>query len=142
MLTVVATLEFSYFLGLCLPALSKSVYFKCQIGPLHYDCTGHPGQFYVLLCNYIININNNSFIYRLILHGWWNSFYIPASFSPWSLLFICYWLYWCIPSFLNIYDVESTCLDFTFNIKYNIMYYYILYQIHNDILYYTMKNTL
>ena len=58
MLTVVATLEFSYFLGLCLPALSKSVYFKCQIGPLHYDCTGHPGQFYVLLCNYKINIDN------------------------------------------------------------------------------------
>ena len=56
MLTLVATLEFGYFLGLCLPALSKSVYFKCQIGPLHYDCTGHPGQFYVLLCKYITEI--------------------------------------------------------------------------------------
>jgi len=56
MLTVVATLEFGYFLGLCLPSLSKSVYFKCQIGPLHYDCTGHPGQFYVLLSSFTVLI--------------------------------------------------------------------------------------
>ena len=54
LLTVVATIEFSWYVVWCLPALSKSVYFKCHIGPLSYDCTGHPGQFYVLLGNYIV----------------------------------------------------------------------------------------
>ena len=54
MLTVIATVEFAWYVAYCLPLLSKSVYFKCQVGPLSYDCTGHPGTFYVYLGNYII----------------------------------------------------------------------------------------
>ena len=54
MLTVIATVEFVWYVAYCLPLLSKSVYFKCQVGPLSYDCTGHPGTFYVYLGNYII----------------------------------------------------------------------------------------
>ena len=49
LLTIVAALEFVYFFSLCLPALTRSIYFECNIGPLKYECTGHPGQFYLLL---------------------------------------------------------------------------------------------
>ena len=32
-----------------LPTITGSVDFRCSIGPLLYDCTGHPGQFYEYL---------------------------------------------------------------------------------------------
>ena len=47
LLTVVAALEFTYFFSGLLPAITKSVNFKCTIGyTIKYECTGHPGQFY------------------------------------------------------------------------------------------------
>ena len=49
LLTVMASLEFTYFTLRLLPMISKSVTFRCDIGPLLYECTGHPGQFYAYL---------------------------------------------------------------------------------------------
>ena len=50
LLTVVAALEFTYFSSSLLPAITKSVDFKCTIGyTIKYECTGHPGQFYEYL---------------------------------------------------------------------------------------------
>ena len=106
MLTVVATLEFGYFLGLCLPALSKSVYFKCQIGPLHYDCTGHPGQFYVLLCKHItkmVILTGVSNVIRVSIKILRITFFILASFT---VLIMAVFLACCV---LNLtWTVAST----------------------------------
>ena len=49
LLTIVASLQFSYFTIGLLPTLTKSVDFRCSIGPLIYTCSGHPGKFYEYL---------------------------------------------------------------------------------------------
>ena len=105
---MIATVEFVWYVAYCLPLLSKSVYFKCQVGPLSYDCTGHPGTFYVYLGNYIIIRRKiaQEILFPLFKICWnimYLIFYILASFS---VLIMAVFLACCV---LNLtWTVAST----------------------------------